>query len=556
MPEAGLRGRMGKRAAHGRLRLDCRHKTRARPLLSAVPVGVTYMPQDCPGRILIVDDEVDIRDILSRLVEKAGFEALTAGNGDDAVMMIRSQTPDALLLDIRMPGTDGMKVLQQAQETDRGLPVIVITAYPGIHGAVEAVRAGAHDYLAKPFDHAEVIGSLRRALALRDCQRRLKDLAVQAPGNCRLRELMGPSKEVANLITAVDRVAESDFSVLIQGATGSGKELIAHAIHAASTRSGMPLCPIDCGAIPEALFESELFGHEKGAFTGAGSQKTGSFEAAEGGTVFLDEIANMPLSAQAKLLRTLQDKTVLRVGSTTPIKVDVRILAASNVNLQGAVSLGAFRRDLFYRLAEFTISVPPLRERREDILYLANRFLQITNLELSKNVTGFSDSAAQALLASDWPGNVRQLRSAVRRAVLLADAVVGEEHLAVGMPSVTEPEPITGDGDTSRLRADRPLKEIVREATIAVERNVLAKVLKQTGGNKAKAARILQIDYKTLLTKMDTSGIPRTRRIAVLPATGGDHENAKGQGPTERRTGTRPRQRHTGRPRRPGAKTE
>ena len=316
---------------------------------------------------------------------------------------------------------------------------------------------------------------------------------------------MGTSDVVGWLISDVNRVAKSDLTVVILGETGTGKELVARAIHKASPRSGCPFIPVDCGAIPATLFESELFGHEKGAFTGAAVQRAGKFEAAQGGTLFLDEIPNMPLGSQAKLLRALQEKQLYRVGNTQPLKVDVRLLTSSNIDLDAEVESGSFRRDLFYRLNEFTIRIPPLRERKEDILYLAKRFMDITSLEQKKTVKGFTESALDALFNFDWPGNVRQLKSTIRRAVLLANDMITEQHLDIkktptqGSPSVQKAQEISWKG--------LPLREIVRRNTIAVERKVLTQTLRYTGGNKAKAARLLQVDYKTIHIKVKQLGI-------------------------------------------------
>jgi len=456
-------------------------------------------------RILIVDDEKDICSVLSNLVEKEGFKALVAQDGHMALKVIRSETPDILLVDVRMPGMDGMEVLRQAKHLDRDLPVVMITAYAGIHQAVEAIKAGAHDYLPKPFDNHEVIRVIRRALAERRLKRKPEDRSGRLHENISLRQTMGPSDAVGRLISQVNCVAKSDFSVVIIGETGSGKELIARAIHQGSARSGAPFIPLDCGAIPETLLESELFGHEKGAFTGADVQKIGKFEMAQGGTLFLDEISNLPLGSQAKLLRVLQEKKVYRVGGTKAVNVSVRLLLATNRDLQELMTSGSFRRDLFYRLNEFTITVPPLRERKEDTPYLAKRFLDISNIELNKHLKGFSESALEALVGYDWPGNVRQLRSTIRRASLLADEMIIEEHLdfkRVPVPGLAFTPKVQG-----MLGRDSSLKEIVQQSSAALEREVLVQVLKNTGGNKAKAARLLHIDYKTIHKKVKKFGI-------------------------------------------------
>jgi len=460
---------------------------------------------EASAQIMIVDDNEEICGMLSHLIEEAGFRAQVVYDGEAALKMIHSQFPDVVLLDGKMSGMDGMEVLKRVKEIAPDLPVVMITAFAEIHGAVEAIRAGAHDYLAKPFDNHEVIRVIYRALAERDLKRKLRHLTTQVQEMRPLREMMGPSDAIRRLESEVNCVSKTDFTVVILGETGSGKELVARAIHNQSARSQAPFVPVDCGAIPEMLLESELFGHEKGAFTGAVAQKSGKFEVAKGGTLFLDEISNMPLGSQAKLLRVLQDKVVYRVGGTKPIQVDIRLLVASNQNLQGITESGSFRRDLFYRLNEFTIVIPPLRERKEDIPYLAKQFLDTANMELNKRVKGFSESAIESLIDFHWPGNVRHLRSMIRRAVLLADEVVTERHL--DLKKVSAPMLVFHPKAQEVTWNHSPLKEILRDNVIAVEREVLTQALKHTGGNKAKAARLLQIDYKTIHTKVKQLGI-------------------------------------------------
>ncbi len=467
------------------------------------------------SQILIVDDDKQVCTILSDLLEKEGWIALSACDGEKALKMVRSGMPDLILLDLVLPGVDGMEVLRQVKEIDAELPVVFITAHADARGAVKAIKAGAHDYLSKPFDNHEVIRVVHRALADRELKLKVRQLSTQVDNPC-LKEKMGPSDAVARLISEVNRVAESNFSVIIIGETGSGKEVVARAIHEASPRSQGPFIPVDCGAIPETLLESELFGHEKGAFTGAESQKPGKFEVANGGTLFLDEISNMPLGSQAKLLRVLQEKKVYRVGGTKAISVNVRMLVASNQDLHDLALSGSFRRDLFYRLNEFTIVIPPLRERKDDIPYLAKRFLDQANMELNKHIKGFSSSGLNVLFGYNWPGNVRQLRSIIRRAALLADEMIGEEHLELKRVDVP------GMAFTPKVQGtpwkNLPLKEILHQSINAVEREVLSEVLRTTGGNKAKAARYLQIDYKTMHEKVKKLGIlinrdenPRTK---------------------------------------------
>jgi two-component system nitrogen regulation response regulator GlnG len=461
------------------------------------------------SKVLIVDGNEQIA-LLSTFLKQEVITPVVAHSGQAALEKISSEHPDALVVDMKLPDMDGMQIMKGAKALDEDLPVILITGYPEIRGAVAAMRAGAHDYLAKPLKHHEVLRVVFRALNERALKRKLRRLACQIEDESSLRESMGPSSVVKRLIADVSRVAGTNFSVLILGETGSGKELVARAIHQSSPRCQAPFMVVDCGAIPETLLESELFGHEKGAYTGADRQKIGKLEMARGGTLFLDEISNMPLGSQAKLLRVLQDKTICRVGGTQAINTDARVLAASNRDLRRLGESGAFRPDVYFRLNEFTIWVPPLRERQEDILYLAKRFLDLTNLELQKNVKGFTQSAVDVLLAYDWPGNVRQLRSAIRRAVLLADDMITEQHMRIDCvsPKLTLPDPGCNQGIQETPEEGLPLKEIMQRRIVAMEREILAHVLRETGGNKAKAARLLHIDYKTIHSKVRQYGIP------------------------------------------------
>ena len=461
------------------------------------------------SKVLIVDGNEQIA-LLSTFLNQEVITTVVAHSGQAALEMIRSEHPDALVVDMKLSDMDGMQIMKGAKALDEDLPVILITGYPEIRDAVAAMRAGAHDYLAKPLKHHEVLRVVFRALNERALKRKLRRLSCQIEDESSLRESMGPSSVVKQLIADVGRVAGTNFSVLILGETGSGKEIVAHAIHQNSPRCRASFMMVDCGAIPETLLESELFGHEKGAYTGADRQKTGKIEMAHGGTLFLDEISNMPLSSQAKLLRVLQDKTICRIGGTQTINTDVRVLSASNRDLQRLGESGAFRPDVYFRLNEFTIWVPPLRERQEDVLYLAKRFVDITNLELQKNVKGFSQSAVDALLACDWPGNVRQLRSVIRRAVLLADEMITEQHLRIDCvsPKLANPGSGCNQETPDTLPEGLPFKEIMQRRIVAIEREILAHVLRETGGNKAKAARLLHIDYKTIHSKVRQYGIP------------------------------------------------
>jgi two-component system nitrogen regulation response regulator GlnG len=460
------------------------------------------------GRILIVDDEHEVAQQLGHLVHHEGLTPLLAKDGTEALKLVRAAEPDVLLADLRMPGMDGMELMRKAREFDSELPVILITGYAEVHGAVQAIRAGAHDYLAKPFDHREVMRVVLRALNERRLKLELKRLTDHVHNVLSPRETFGPSEAAGRVISAIERVAKSNFSVLIAGETGSGKEVVARAIHQAGGRARHPFVPVDCGAIPEMLFESELFGYERGAFTGAERQTVGKIETAHGGTLFLDEISNMPLASQAKLLRLLQEKTLYRLGGAKPVPVDVRMLTASGQDLEALCERGSFRPDLYFRLNEYTISIPPLRERGEDIPYLAKRFMDIANIELSKSIQGFPPSAIEAMLAYRWPGNVRQLRSVVRRAVLMAEDMITEEHLGLGKRVYGSSAENGRAADSSTGGGgDLSLREVLRSNKVHVERMAIVQALRRTGGNKARAARLLQVDYKTLHSKVKEYGI-------------------------------------------------
>ena len=466
-------------------------------------------------RVLIADDMQDVRYIVKKLLTEEGFEPLVAADGQEALDIIREGLPDIVLLDIKMPKLDGMQVLKQSREFISKMPIIMLTSFGSIPSAVEAVRNGAYDYLTKPFDNDELVLRIRRTLEsclLKEENRRLRS---RLDRELSLEESMGQGERIRRVCAEVERVAPTDFTVVITGETGSGKELVANAIHALSLRTSNPFVPVDCGSLPETLIESELFGHEKGSFTGADRVRPGKFELASGGTLLLDEVSNLPLLMQSKLLRSLQEKRICRVGGTKHIGVDIRVLAATNRDLEAMVTSGDFRRDLYHRLNEFAIEVPPLRERPEDIMFLAKRFLDMTNAELSKDVHAVSEAALEALSAYRWPGNVRELRNVIRRAVLLADASIAPEHLSIANPP---PETNPSHSEPSmEFDYNAPLKHIVRRSVEQVERRVLTKVLERTGGNKARAARILQIDYKTMHTKVKQYGIL-------------SGENAQGQG--------------------------
>lgn len=456
-------------------------------------------------RVLVVDDDPAICSMLSVLLEREGLDVKQVHDGRMAMEALHLREPDLLLLDINIPAPDGMEVLRQAGTLYPRLPVVVITAYAGVGGAVEAIKAGAYDYIPKPFNNKEVARVVKRAIGERERIHRIDHLPQATPSGERLFQLMGHSASVERLVGDVVRVGGTEFSVIIHGETGSGKELIAHAIHSASARAKGPFVAVDCGAIPETLIENELFGHERGAFTGAHQRQIGKFEAARGGTLFLDEAGNLPLSAQARLLRAIQERVILRVGGSEEIRIDLRIVVASNQDLGEAVAAGTFRQDLLYRLNEYTIRIPPLRERKEDIEYLARRFLLEVEQELHKTGMGFTPEAMARMLSHAWPGNVREFRTTIRHAALMADSRIGVEHLRLpGSGATTE----TNGNKHGWLTPEGPsLKEMVDRHTDEIQRELILRALRQTRGNKAEVARLLKIDYKTILAKLKKFGI-------------------------------------------------
>ncbi|HYN79697.1 MAG TPA: sigma-54 dependent transcriptional regulator [Lamprocystis sp. (in: g-proteobacteria)] len=450
--------------------------------------------------VLVVDDDEDVRRLLQLILQHAGYGVIAAGDGGEALCLARTCGPRLAILDYQLPDMTGIDLLRHLKVAHPQLPVMMLTGFADLAGAVAATKEGASDYLSKPVDNKLLLIKVREALAAR-----LRPLiALGAPGGLRAR--LGPSPAIARTIEDVERVAATDFSVSIFGETGAGKEVVARAIHERSARSANPFIAVDCGSIPDSLIENELFGHERGAFTGADRQQPGKFEAAHGGTIFLDEINNLTLSAQARLLRVLQERIIYRVGGTKPIPVDIRLISASNHDLTDAVAQHSFREDLLYRLCDYRISVPPLRARPEDILHIAQQFLIDANKELGKEVSLFTQGAALALLAFPWPGNVRQLRSVVRRAVLIANHAIDIDHLALPQTTPDRRAPPAGAG-AGLCQAGMSLKEIVRKGTETVERQVLCEALRSSHGNKAAVARMLQVDYKTVHTKLKAYGL-------------------------------------------------
>ncbi|MFH1436652.1 MAG: sigma-54 dependent transcriptional regulator [Pseudomonadota bacterium] len=452
-------------------------------------------------KILIVDDNEDILSLLSSIVKLEGYKTDTADNGRSALEKIRPGSPDLMLLDVKLPDMDGMDVLEKARKASADLPVIMITAFGDVKGAVRAMKLGAYDYITKPFDNDELMIVIREALQKRspvpdeEKQPEAKRGARRPAGG----RLIGKSRQVAMIHKQVDIVAPTDVTVLIQGESGTGKEVVARLIHEKSRRKNNPFLAMDCGAIPETLSESELFGYEKGAFSGAGERKEGKFELANGGTLFFDEIANLPLAIQPKLLRVIQEKKLQHLGGKKDLEVDVRIIAASNIDLHEASGQGKFRQDLFHRLNEFSLDLPPLRERKDDIPELARHFAQEAGVQFEKQIKGISPQAMELLLDYYWPGNIRELRNAVRRAVLLTDSdLVAPESLSSNLA-----RPV----DTLDVEKTLGKGASYEDMTNKFERDLINNALSLAGGNKTKAAKILGVNRKALYRKMKSLGI-------------------------------------------------
>jgi len=446
------------------------------------------------GRILVVDDDAAMGETLALTLSSAGFEPRRAGDAEAALRLLDEEPFDAVLADIRMPGTDGLALCRRVRERRPAVAVIVMTAFGDMDAAVEAIRAGAYDFLAKPLDDDALGFALDRAVERARLTEELRVVRRRLRAAEPFEELLGESRELRELCRLLDRVAPTDSTVLVRGETGTGKELVARALHRRSRRAEGPFVAINCASVPEALLESELFGHAKGAFTDARAARRGLLQRAAGGTLFLDEVGDMPLALQAKLLRVLQDRRVRPVGSDEEVPVDVRVVAATHRDLEAAVEEGVFRRDLLYRLAVIEVEVPPLRARGNDVLLLAEAFVRRYAERAGKAVAGISTDVAGRLLGWDWPGNVRELQNCVERAVALAEhdaLVVGDLPRALQAVDPSRAPP-AGAADEAELI---PLEQ--------VERRHVLRVLEAVGGNKARAAAVLRIGRKTLYRKLE-----------------------------------------------------
>lgn len=444
-------------------------------------------------RILIADDEANMRWVLERALSKAGYDVETAEDGQIALDRAVAERPDLVLVDLKMPKMDGLSLLKTLKEYYPDLMIVMMTAHGSTTTAVEAMKAGAHDYLMKPFDIEELLITVSKAFEVEGLREQVDYLKkeVQSDGW----QLVGNSEAMQAVKHLVERVALTPATVLIQGESGTGKELVAHAIHTLSPRIKRPLIRVNCAALTETLLESELFGHEKGAFTGAHARKTGRFELADGGTLFLDEISELSINVQAKLLRVLQERTFERVGGEKTIKVDVRIIAATNRDLLKEAQEGRFREDLYYRLSVFPISIPPLRGRREDIPYLADYFLK--KFRTYGQAKTLSSGVLTQLKAYDWPGNVRELENVVERMVIISQGAVIEEDV---LPVFSTPSKEERDSGPFVLPPEGFFLE-------EIEKSFLRQAMEQTGGNQSQAAKRLGLSRHAFLYRLEKYGI-------------------------------------------------
>jgi len=457
-------------------------------------------------KLLVIDDDEAICRFVNALFQPEGFHVLAEHDGASGLERASVEQPHVVLLDLQLPDVQGLEVLEKLRTKAPHVPVVMFTGSHDVKNAVRAIQLGAFDYLTKPIHKDELLIVVRRALESQRLQLEVQELRRQVgkPGSTNLESLMGPGPHVKRVVDAVRLVAASNFTVLLLGETGTGKELVARTLHELSGRHRHPFVALDCGAIPESLLESELFGHEKGAFTGAERRREGRFRMAEGGTCFLDEVGNLPTPLQAKLLRVLESRQVYAVGAERATPMDVRFVAATNEDLPERVARGLFRSDLYFRLAQYTISLPALRDRVEDVAYLTQRFVEEVGIELRRPIQAIVPEAIDLLRAYRWPGNVRELRNVVRQAVL---QTTGLAVRAEAVRAVLDQLETTGPAPALARAPDQSLKEVATAAAAAAERQAICETLRATGGNKSRAAKLLKTDYKTLHTKIKQFGI-------------------------------------------------
>jgi two-component system response regulator AtoC len=457
--------------------------------------------QNAKKRLLIIDDEANMRHMLSTVLNKAGYHVETAADGSEGLEMVQQARYDFILCDIKMPKMDGMDFLKSSRDHIGVTTVIMMSAYGSIDTAIDAMKSGAYDYISKPFKTDEVYLTLKKAEereSLKAENRQLKERIQKIEGDCAFGKMVGKSKAMQSVFELANKTAQYKTTVLILGESGTGKELIARGIHAGGTTASGPLVPVNCGGIPESLLESELFGYKKGAFTGADRNKKGLFQEADSGTIFLDEIGELPVALQVKLLRVLQENEIRPIGDSKSVKIDVRVIAATSKVLEEEVAKGTFREDLYYRLNVLTVKIPPLRERTEDIPLLCKHFICRFNEILSKNVSGLAPETMTRLLEYHWPGNVRQLENVIERAMVIAE------------DSLLLPGYFSGD----ILKNGKPANDdaafeglSLKDAQKVVEKKLITRALVETGGNRTRAARALEISHPSLLSKMKVYGI-------------------------------------------------
>ncbi len=458
-------------------------------------------PKIVVPKIIVIDDERNITFVIQAMLERAGFQALVFNSSEQALRAIDAENPQVIITDLYMPGPGGMEILEYCQKHFPRVPVVVITAYGTVESAVSALKRGAFDYITKPFDQAELLSVVQKAV-LTFAQREKEPIAItEAVPQKTASSLTGASAGMQEVFKIIAKIANSPTTVLITGESGTGKELVAYEIHRNSSRVKKPFIKINCAAIPATLIESELFGYEKGAFTGAVTSKPGRFELAHEGTLFLDEVAEMPLEMQVKLLRILQEQEFERVGGVHTLKVDARIIAATNKDLEQEVKSGKLREDLFYRLNVFPIHLPALRERKEDIELLVKGFVQQFNLKLKKNISSIEPNCLDAIRAYAWPGNIRQLENAIERMILMAE---GNVLLTKDLPE----EVLVALGDRLPQQGESTgFKETVKRQTQFLERDLIEKALSETEGNVTRAAEKLGLSRKGLQIKMKDLGL-------------------------------------------------
>ncbi len=448
-------------------------------------------------KILIIDDEKNIRDIFSLLLEEKGYLVETAETGEKGLAEARKFSPDVILLDMNLPDLSGIEVLSRIKKFLPQAEVIIITAFGTVKSAVEATKLGAYDYLEKPVDNEELLLLISRALEVKKLLREVEELKSELSERYRFSNIIGTSSKMNSIFQMMAKIARVDGTVLITGESGTGKELVARAIHFNSPRKNGPFVVVNCGAIPKDLIESEFFGHTKGAFTDAKTEKTGKFELAHKGTIFLDEVGELSPEAQVKLLRALGEKEIVKVGGTKTMPIDVRVIAATNKDLEGELRKGSFREDLYWRLAVLSLHLPPLREKKEDIPLLCEYLIQKYSQEIGKEVKGVSGQALAHLMNYSWPGNIRELESVIYESIVLSERPLIEEDVL--------PLRLRGAAlkkEEISLEPGKPLSEAIQSVTEKVEKSLIEKALEEAGGNRTKAAQKLGISRKTLFNKM------------------------------------------------------